>query len=52
MNPEQSRYCKWSPGKYVTGVSREGAVGGEAKPGDLPVVKRKPTGDRLVSVRI
>ena len=39
MNPEQSRYCKWSPGNYVTDASWEGAVGSEAKPGDLPVTK-------------
>ena len=38
-NPEQSRYCKRSPGNYVTDASWEGAEGDEAKPGDLPVTK-------------
>ena len=37
--PVQSRYCKRSPGNYVTDASWEGAEGDEAKPGDLPVTK-------------
>ncbi|EJW97979.1 hypothetical protein EVA_13914, partial [gut metagenome] len=40
LNPEQSRYCKWSLSNYVTAARWEGAVGREAKPGDLPVTKR------------